>query len=516
MYSVLLVDDERTLREGMRTFIPWNELGFRVTAEADNGAKALELIVRGGVDVVFLDIHMPRVSGLDLLQEMDSRGVNAAVVILSGYNNFEYVRAALKFRAVEYLLKPIDMDEVVPLLRRIFTQLEERERGLREQDKMMRQVLESELIRLLAGVGDPTGQAEIWDKLGEHYRDTEVHIAAVAFSGDSEPADGGSRLSAAIEDRISRLAGARATVMLNRKNGERFVLLLAIRQQLAQQALLDCYGALLGEFAETDAVLLARPLPFARLMADFRQAVEAGVFKRRLFYSSNRLVSAEIGQAEAAATAFAISVEECRAVIEWMRASDRQRVNQWLSGLYFRLRSNPHYEPDSVRAAYAQLLHTALQEGVAPADGAAPEQLAERLRGVHTLSRLHRLAARLLEEAIARSEQRNRDKKRRIVNEIKRYVSEHLAEPILLSDLAGKFALSSEYLSTLFKREEGVNFNHYLKVIRVRKAMELIEADCNVKIYELAYRVGYTDQRHFSKVFREVTGLTPKEFVEKL
>jgi two-component system response regulator YesN len=84
----------------------------------------------------------------------------------------------------------------------------------------------------------------------------------------------------------------------------------------------------------------------------------------------------------------------------------------------------------------------------------------------------------------------------------------------MLAELADKYSISQEYLSALFKKEEGVNFNVYLRDIRMKRAMELMEADCTFKIYELAQQVGYSDPRHFSKVFKESTGMTPKQYAE--
>jgi two-component system response regulator YesN len=123
---------------------------------------------------------------------------------------------------------------------------------------------------------------------------------------------------------------------------------------------------------------------------------------------------------------------------------------------------------------------------------------------------------RRIEEIADRLAAAAKDKKRRIVMETKRYVNERLAEPILLAEIAYKYSISQEYLSVLFKKEEGVNFHVYLRDIRMKRAMELMAADCTLKIYELALQVGYSDSRHFSKVFKESTGMTPKQYVESL
>lgn len=515
MYTVMLVDDEAVLRSGMRTFIPWRELGFQVTAEAENGAKALERILQGDIDVVFLDIRMPRMSGIDLLEELAKREPNVIPVVLSGYDNFEYARAAVKYKAAEYLLKPVDMDELVPLMQSIRGQLDRRKRQEAEELQLRRQILESVLHKF---AGELSGLSEdSRDSLVRHFAGYKLRISAIAGIGP----DSDSLMKTAAE-RLTEILGAETTVCADSRH---FGLLLAsvhmddphpINNEIRMAEKEELLANIVNNATETVAV--GPLLTVEDWIVYVRSAIETGYLERKLFYASGKAMRLEMPVPSCTRRRLEPDDKLEAAVTEGILRNDSQRIRQPMSDLYFSLQANPQYDPDSVRHIYVKLLSCAAEAAAVAGGRSFMEEppgicLSERLS---TLSVLHRDTLRRIEEIADRLAAAAKDKKRRIVMETKRYVNERLAEPILLAEIAYKYSISQEYLSVLFKKEEGVNFHIYLRDIRMKRAMELMAADCTLKIYELAQRVGYSDSRHFSKVFKESTGMTPKQYVESL
>ncbi|RAV20923.1 response regulator [Paenibacillus contaminans] len=513
MYTVMLVDDEAVLRSGMRTFIPWRELGFQVTAEAENGAKALERILQGDIDVVFVDIHMPRMSGIDLLEELAKREPDVIPVVLSGYDNFEYARAAVKYKAVEYLLKPVDMDELIPLMQSIRGQLDRRKREEAERLQFRCQLLESVLLKLAGGL---TGLSEdSMESFIRHFAGYELRLAAIAGTGT----DVGTDKKTASEQLSERLGDEMAVSTELSHYG----LLLAAFQPGDSHP--ENNGFHLAEMERSladkldnraDAIAIGPLLTAKDWIGYAHSAVETGYLERRLFYASSKVIRLEASVPSCTRRRLEPDDKLGKAVTEGIRGNDLQLIRQTMSELYFMLQANPQYDPDSVRQIYKWLMCCAAEEAAVLGGRSFTEEnpgsgLSERLP---TLFLLHRDTLRRIEEIAGRLAAAAKDKKRRIVMEMKRYVNERLAEPIMLTELADKYSISQEYLSALFKKEEGVNFNVYLRDIRMKRAMELMEADCTFKIYELAQQVGYSDPRHFSKVFKESTGMTPKQYAE--
>lgn len=124
MYKLLIVDDEPRLRNGISNYFPWNETGFEVLHEADNGKQALEFIENNHVDVVLSDIRMPIMSGIDLAREIYNRSLGVKVVFLTGYKDFEYAKEAINYGVKNYVLKPTKYNELAEVFSKIKKELD--------------------------------------------------------------------------------------------------------------------------------------------------------------------------------------------------------------------------------------------------------------------------------------------------------------------------------------------------------------------------------------------------------
>ena len=142
LYRVMLVDDEEDVRQAIARKINWEEIGFQVVASAENGQEALELAERLHPDVVMTDIKMPFMDGLTLGRALKKRLKNIKVIIFSGFDEFEYAKEAIKLEAEEYLLKPLNAEELEAVFKRIRENLD------REIDQKEREI-ESQCLKLL-------------------------------------------------------------------------------------------------------------------------------------------------------------------------------------------------------------------------------------------------------------------------------------------------------------------------------------------------------------------------------
>jgi len=116
MYQVLIVDDEEIVCRGMAQFVKWEKCGFEVAGIAASVDEALRMFKKMSIDVVFTDIRMPEKSGIDLLKEVQELYPDVKTVVLSGYSDFDYAKDAIRYGAVEYLTKPVNLGEVEELL----------------------------------------------------------------------------------------------------------------------------------------------------------------------------------------------------------------------------------------------------------------------------------------------------------------------------------------------------------------------------------------------------------------
>lgn len=119
MYNVLIADDELTIRKGLGIMIDWEEHGFHIEGEAANGAEALRMLQERRYDVLISDIRMPKMSGLELIKRINEMELNVKVVIISSHSEFEYARTAIEYGAVNYVMKPINQEQLVQTMVRI-------------------------------------------------------------------------------------------------------------------------------------------------------------------------------------------------------------------------------------------------------------------------------------------------------------------------------------------------------------------------------------------------------------
>lgn len=126
MFTVQLVDDEPIVRKGLRKLIAWEELGFEIICEAENGEEALEQLATQKVDVIITDIGMPIMNGIDLMKETRAKGYEAEIIVLTAYGEFEYAKSAIKYGVTDYMLKPIEEAQITETLNEVKKKLEEK------------------------------------------------------------------------------------------------------------------------------------------------------------------------------------------------------------------------------------------------------------------------------------------------------------------------------------------------------------------------------------------------------
>lgn len=126
MYKLVIADDEYEIRHGLVNFFPWEELGFKVIGQASNGKEALELISEGMTDVLLCDIHMPIMTGIEVIKEMHQQNSPVMTIFLSGYQDFQYAQSAIKYGVKNYILKPTKFSELTDAFTQIKKELDQR------------------------------------------------------------------------------------------------------------------------------------------------------------------------------------------------------------------------------------------------------------------------------------------------------------------------------------------------------------------------------------------------------
>lgn len=529
--KVLVVDDETIFRRGLRHLIGTSDTNWEVSGEAKDGLEALEEIERSMPDLVITDIRMPRLDGIGLQEQLRERYPQVRCFVLSGYNDFRYAQSSLRFGAQDYLLKPIDKDELYRVLGKVERELlqQERQQAENQPRRRMLAVIAEERERLLDGLvrGElPHARPGALREAGIEFEQGVYCLVAELDKDSVEPSrykqQQAELFSLYIRQFIEEaLVGTRTGFVFRR--GESVV------------ALLD---------AEASASSLAELAELARHIAD------------RIRREANLTITIGIGGGVHGVEEISKSYGEARIALLYRLTSGGNRVLLYEdpprqeAGAGRTPLTNRSYLEQALLEGQGGDLGERVREGIGQLcdSGASPSVIHEQIcrmlleayglavdRGVQddwpqgrdigaalqgalaisSRSELASYCAGLLRSLQALIRRGDENGCLHAVDRVVRHIEEHYAEPITLGSMAELVFLNASYLSSLFKIRLGRSFVESLTEVRVREASKrLLHTDD--KIASVAYETGFSNIRHFNRVFKTETGRTPKEFRETL
>lgn len=504
-YRTLLVDDEPFMREALRNLLPWSDHGFELAGEASNGADACSAVDSTHIDLVITDIKMPRMDGLALIEHIGKCSPSTIAVVLSAYDEFHLVKESFKLGVEDYILKSeLDAEEVAALLAKVKGRLD---RAADASDVWNRFVMAPG-----GGVAGATalGDASLRSVRALHL-DCEVsgeflsHLTRETQSCVDEGLFGGFVLQR--EERgytaiLGRLIdGARSSAEHSSLFDELFDRLSRIvRDRLGCEAA----GGLSTDAAPDPGSAFESEL--TRVTTEAREACAYSYFRGR-----GRLIryqSLHTGQRQSFA-------DEGR-VARLRRLLDTQDMRGLAAAAADLCVPNKVYDPASIESIKAlfQRYYYALAEFVAASPFARSEEsgrrlaeFADSLRDPAVLA-VHNKRFRAVIEEVAHQG----DGAGRLVRRAAGYIHEHYAEDFSLAAVSRHLGVSKAYLSRVFSQEMGEHFVGYLAKVRMEQAAKLL-ARSDLKIYEIAERVGYPNPEHFSRTFKKVMGTSPTRYL---
>ncbi|OPH46647.1 hypothetical protein BC351_14265 [Paenibacillus ferrarius] len=466
MHKVLLVDDESWVVESLKDLIDWERYGFEVVGQAYNGTDALEAIWRYKPDVVFTDIRMPEMNGLELLQRGKSLPFPVHYVVVSGYAEFAYVQKALNYGAVAYCLKPFDELEIAGVLMKL--------------NQMLEAGKPSDDSSLIPWIEDPSAANErkLEDELMQH------GISDVAVDGIVMVVSVGSGELPDIHERVIKLktGTSKTAYLLSGRQAE------AMRTKWTLQFPAGMMGigvsnkvcelsGIKGEIANADV------MAYQFFVTKDNRAYEPQLFK-----------DAELNQ-------------------HMLRMSDAIRDKDHKSAqlVFSSIEDLFREQVLSIRHAfqvYNMTVSFLFKLGQTENILYSYEQLAQSFDHVFDMmAELRSLAARYLKTPdLALAETKNQT-----FNAMFQFVTENFQQDISLQDLSEQFYMNPSYISQLFKKEVGETFTTYMSKLRIKYACELLDGS-SLSIQEVSEKIGYHDYFYFTRLFKKIMGKTPTQY----
>lgn len=536
MYRILLVDDEALIREGVSENVKWNEYGYELAGSCENGEEALRFIENQPVDVVLTDICMPYMDGIQLSEKISERYPFIKIIILSGYDDFEYAKKAIQYGIREYLLKPITQDEMGEVLTRLKDELD-KERNKEKRILSMqntyhrgRQLLYSDVFyNLLSGSKSGTECRKELDEVGLCLDDCVVYRVAIVEidnygkSGrvrSLEKQDSALMAFALynISDEIVKLH--EAGEVCQGKDHRTFILFTRGRSEKARQTVAQVCRKVIDAMNEQMGLAVNIGLgSYVSSMEDIYLSSEEAEEALEYHYVMGRNRILEIGEIlEKKSQASVENVLDD--VILHMKENDKDKIEDDFRTLQNMLRENC-YDRQSVETLLQKLVNRmgTVRKSAAVGEAADEENQEAVLKEILNVGKLEEAVEILYQYCIGVAEsleiRKNVGGKKYAILATD-YMEKNYGDCNLsLSSICAYLNISTSNFSSAFKAATGSTFMDVLIRIRMRKAKELLEVT-DLKNYEIAERVGFNDPHYFGTAFKKMTGKSPTEYAKEM
>ena len=514
--KLLIVDDEMQIRTGLEQGIDWKEQGFDQVYTARNGIEALDICEELHPEIIITDIRMPGLDGIELSRRVVSSYDLVEIIILSGYSDFEYAREALKIGAFDYLLKPINIEELLNQVTNAKKSLAEKK--LKEQTHSAYQKLNKEKLLRQYLEGEQLADEVIVE--AERYLDEilQKDIVIAAFSIDiiwkGNPRQILIYLNRYLQTMLKHYHGE---ILFNTESDlicyiniltstEYDWKILKLKQELKElNKIMD------NQFGTTVSVSLSNIEKGEEISKQYSQCKK--LLKHRLYLGMGQLIEAKSVVIPRNIPISPIRPSELK---EYIGMLDYNGVKEYLERIFIDFQKQQITSTEFIKGICLELkniLLSAIKE-----KGVDVESIFEHSQFIlneipdyRTLEEyrewvysIYYLILSGLSQLVGRSHGR-------VIIQAVDFISKNYTKGIGLEDVADYVNKSKNYFSYLFKKEMGTSFVDYLNQLRIEQAKKLLESTDELT-YIISERVGFSDYKYFSSVFKKIVGVSPTQF----
>lgn len=493
--KILIVDDELIMRQGLKFMVDWEKEGFQIVGEASNGRDGLELVEQLNPHLILCDVVMSVMDGIDFTKIVHMKYPEIGIIILSGYDKFEYVKSALMSGVNDYLLKPtLTPEELMQAVKKIANKIpgvelhSERNasyvqrmlRFLNNQDETisietMRNLFHYTFYRIVTiRIRHPRGQRSsltnlLYDKI-EQWGKEERGYDVICFRE---------------EDQIIGL-------ILNYGTKQQEKILREITDLGERISLID---------SKVFGVISEETMDFKQIKVCYEQMIKKDIYQS--FYRKEDVFRMQIEKKERKGTRFDFDgFTNCLSSVQYVQAVVmlEQYIKQAVED-----QIEEYYLKNQMKTlCYSLLVAIGTKEWAEQ----KRREVFQQIDATESKQEFERIVIELMKEFRELIEQKQTNE---VLCDILAYISENYEKELNLMEVAEVFGFNYSYLSTYFHTHKGEGFSEYLNQIRVEKACKLLEKK-EKSIANISELVGYRDHSYFCRVFKKITGKTPSQY----
>lgn len=519
-YKILIADDEYWTREKIRRMIQWDKYGLLFLEPAVDGEDVLRKMEEHHPDIVITDINMPYLDGVELLRILQEKYPEVVTFVISGYDDFDYVKNSFMAGSINYLVKPVGRIDLINALTKalelISKRRQQKEETLRAasflQDREFSQLLERKETPFMPNI---TINGEI-DYAGVTLILLKIHRLQTLSGRYGYDMN---RLSFAVKRQLHELMGDEDAIIFNHVYRSNEFIIVSEKENQELRPLFEKISLKLEQEAESPVSVIFSDHSFS--MDSIHQAYiqTVSLLMTRRFAPVSQVISTGKGAGAQEEIRNHFSERQKNELLTLLKRGQMEEARQYILheiGLgdcqgnwsYLEVRQTVKRVAMFLTEYFSDLSQNQ-PAGTEDLDQVLDKEL-EALDGKGLCELLHDY----IDSCTALSQSEG-DTTRGTVRQAAEYIQEHYFEPLTLRELAERYHVEHSYFSRIFRREIGTSLLQYITKIRIEKAKEYIRKG-NGNLTEIAFMVGYDDYTYFNKVFRKSEGMSPRDYREQM
>ncbi|ADL04667.1 response regulator transcription factor [Lacrimispora saccharolytica] len=515
MKRVLIVDDEFLVRMGLKMTLDWKSYGYEIAAEASSAEEALEIMEHEPIDILMTDIKMQGMNGLDLIEKAKTKYADIQSVIFTNHDDFNFARRAMEMGAEKYILKSeISPDSLLSSLVNLSGESEGSHRMGHSVKKMEEKYLDEQLLKLkLSGVPENVSDNPYMN----HMFCEESYMIIIGHCSINSLPDGSvSMLIETVMNLVSKFFCHSVARYIILKDLFCFGVIYHEERNEYPRELMEDRGASIikntVQYFNADINMgISRAGTKERFHQMFQEAETArlkGFFHNGNVWTYDETLKLPRGEH------IRVSARKIKELVE---RAEKEPLAEYMDSIFRKLKDSGDYR--MVTEVFIDLLSISksLLENYDTRNIPGLNPLKFDYHNLYSMSHMNhvRMYAMDVYMAIWDFFHNRKSPYSGLIKECIGFIEENYSQNITLDNAAAAVNISSSYLSFIFKQETGINFSVYLTNYRIEMSKKLI-LKSNMKIYEIADQVGFGSPYYFSKVFKEIVGMTCKEFKNRI
>lgn len=533
MLKMIIADDELLVREGIRNIINWQDYDISIIGEASNGKEAYALCMEFKPDILFTDIRMPFMDGLEVANKLKNENVELKVIIFSGQRDFNYARTAVDVSAEGYILKPLEVNELTDVIKKVSDKIElersnkSRMQELREQLKENMVAANEKFLRSLI-LGAFNSESEIYEKLvylNNPFSGTEGIIVFALTIDDYSAIEGNylekdkQLLNFAVTNVIDDIIHTKTKGISFCMNENQFISILNWDENklASYNEIFDNIVCKLSKLLNISVSIgISRVINnIIDIPLAFNDSINALQYK---FYTGKNSILhiADINENYNEIQSVDFFYETGTKLTNAIKVADILETGKITAQIFKRLKANNNYKMEYIQSICSEIIlisSRAIYESGENFDDIIYDKIKmlDAVQNIENIFALEEYMLKLLRKIAEYFSEKHTLKNDKVVLDIKNIICKQYMMDISVNKISQKVYLSPNYISLIFKKQTGTTITDYLTAIRIDRAKELL-LDEELLIQQISEMVGYEDASYFSKVFKKNTGITPLKY----